>query len=515
MCSVLTSDGLVLGAYALRNGVNMRRYASYVDLGSGACAAPRKLPSDRAETTRGSFAGPLSARSPCRMTHGGWRCRLPAPVFALCLLASPILHGAIAGCADSDSAPGYFDSRGAAASGGNDSDAHVLPVDDGSLGDGDYCSAQSQDAVRAPLDMYIMMDVSGSMAFMAGNTNVTKWSAITKAMSNFLTSAASDDIGVGIQFFPILEDPSVGSCAGTHPCPANQVCLQSQAVSTDYWCYKGCSSSAQCGAAECVPDGTPICSNVSCEVAAYTRPEVEIVKLPGGTQAVVSAMSNHTPREGTPSVPAIQGALAHAKQWAGQHPERKVVVVLATDGLPTLCPMTATATETQRNIDMCSAAASGASSGSPSIKTFVIGVLNATENYQGNLDAIAIAGGTSKSFIVDVSQDVTKRFAEALEEIRGGMACEFKLPTVGQGTLDYMKVNVVYTPGVGDSQPFYYVGDVSKCDPKSGGWYYDANPDIATPSRILLCPASCSSVKAATSGKVDVEIGCKTVTQVR
>jgi hypothetical protein len=47
--------------------------------------------------------------------------------------------------------------------------------------------------------------------------------------------------------------------------------------------------------------------------------------------------------------------------------------------------------------------------------------------------------------------------------------------------------------------------DASACDPVSGGWYYDNN---ASPTKIILCPASCQMVQADQNGKVDILLGC-------
>ena len=41
----------------------------------------------------------------------------------------------------------------------------------------------------------------------------------------------------------------------------------------------------------------------------------------------------------------------------------------------------------------------------------------------------------------------------------------------------------------------------------TGGWYYD---DFANPTRIILCPSSCSAISGDSGGRVDVELGCTT-----
>jgi hypothetical protein len=100
---------------------------------------------------------------------------------------------------------------------------------------------------------------------------------------------------------------------------------------------------------------------------------------------------------------------------------------------------------------------------------------------------------------------------DMFNDIRANGACKFQIPVPKTGQPDYGMVNVYYTPlGQTDQQVVNYVGDVSKCDAQKGGWYYDVDPSSATPTRILLCPASCSGVKLSTQG-VTVLLGCKTV----
>jgi hypothetical protein len=43
-----------------------------------------------------------------------------------------------------------------------------------------------------------------------------------------------------------------------------------------------------------------------------------------------------------------------------------------------------------------------------------------------------------------------------------------------------------------------------------GGWYYDDPPATGKPTRILVCPASCSRFKGAPDAKVNLVFGCAT-----
>jgi hypothetical protein len=55
-----------------------------------------------------------------------------------------------------------------------------------------------------------------------------------------------------------------------------------------------------------------------------------------------------------------------------------------------------------------------------------------------------------------------------------------------------------------------YVGSMASCDPMRGGWYYDTDPKMADPTRVLLCDASCQKVKMSGTS-VDLRVGCKTI----
>jgi hypothetical protein len=113
--------------------------------------------------------------------------------------------------------------------------------------------------------------------------------------------------------------------------------------------------------------------------------------------------------------------------------------------------------------------------------------------------------------------NVEQSFLMALNAIRGTkLACEYQVPAPGDaGMLDYTQVNVNYTPsGASMSTTIGYVGSLANCDPAKGGWYYDVDPSMgATPSKIIMCPATCTTFGADTGGEVDIEVGCKTIVQ--
>jgi hypothetical protein len=182
-----------------------------------------------------------------------------------------------------------------------------------------------------------------------------------------------------------------------------------------------------------------------------------------------------------------------------------VVLVLATDGLPTRCSPYDSA-----------AIATLAATGLPDVKTFVVGVFASFEQgvAKPNLDAIAKGGGTDQAFIVSTSGNVTADFQKAMDQIRGAaLPCDYNVPSPQSGTPDFGRVNVKFTKGDGTASVFPQAkGGAGACD-AGGGWYYDVDPATGgTPTKITLCPASCDAVKNGGSGaKIDVLLGCQTI----
>jgi len=80
------------------------------------------------------------------------------------------------------------------------------------------------------------------------------------------------------------------------------------------------------------------------------------------------------------------------------------------------------------------------------------------------------------------------------------------MPPAGE-TLDPTKVNVKYQRGgVAPGMTLPQVPAAADCT-AGGGWFYDDN---TTPTKITLCPATCTSVQGDPSANVKVEFGCST-----
>jgi Mg-chelatase subunit ChlD len=320
----------------------------------------------------------------------------------------------------------------------------------GPQGTNSPCVTSTADAQLADADLVVMLDKSGSM----GDPNegfdpTVKWIPVTTALKAFFTDPGSAGLSASLQFFP----------QGT--------------------------------------DVTSVCAY------GYGTPLVNLTPLTSASP-LVSTIDATQPAGGTPTLPALQGAVAYAQQVAAAHPADRTVVVLATDGDPGFgingqfqegC--------TNNDIPHVAAVAQAAFAGTPSIPTYVIGVGPDLQN----LDAIAAAGGTGQAMMVPVSDPTQTNvvFENALKAIRtASLSCQLSIPKPPNGqTINPDSVNVVLINGGGQQTVLTYSADCSN----PNGWHYD-NP--AAPTTVLLCTGACNSARSDAAGKVTLAFGCFT-----
>jgi hypothetical protein len=316
------------------------------------------------------------------------------------------------------------------------------------------CASSTEKGEQQGLNAYMMLDYSGSMVG-------AKWNGVTQAINSFVQQATSG-ISVGLQYFGLAGGADAGLNIG----------------------------------------GFPINLGDSCDPTVYSQAAIEIAPLPGvGSQITQSLATHSLPDTSTPTAPALQGALSHATDWAKAHSSDVTIVILATDGEPSECPIPANSTATL--LQQVENIASAGAAQTPKILTFVIGVGNDTTNLNG----IAQAGGTGSAFIVDTSQNVSQQFLAALNKIRGqALGCQYKIPVPKSGSVNFSEVNVEFTASGGKSTIVPQVADKGHCPSSGDAWYYD-NP--SSPTEILLCTSTCGTVSAG--GELDVLSGCQTV----
>ena len=332
------------------------------------------------------------------------------------------------------------------------------------------CVATAMGGEQRPVALFFMMDNSGSMMTVDPGQTQTRWQLISTAVPAFLSDPTNAGIYAGLDFFPELlgGTPDAGRRGGNNGGNAN----------------------------------------ASCNVADYENPNVPIAIVPGANNAQVNAFSTaittRVVQGQTPTTPALEGAIHSATLWATAHPEMNTFVVFMTDGQPNGCMST---------VANAAAAAAVGVAATPSMKTFVLGVGPDV----GNLDAIAVGGGTGPTAYL-VTTGGAAALTAALDAIKGtAVSCDYKVPTPANGSMiDFSTVNI--QARVGSAGMASLVGNVANAAAcgTGPGWYYDqplGGP--VAPTTITLCPGTCSALKSNAGSELQVLIGCKTVTVVR
>ncbi len=472
--------------------------------------------------------------------------------------ASCLLACLLAACGNSDGSnvEGKGASNGSGASGPNlgNVGASSSGGSNGTGDPGDTCAGELIEAKSIPLDMYVMLDSSGSMLDPTeGNAALTKWDAVSAALGDFVNDAQSAGMGIGLQTFPQAHPDAPAQCTSDQQCGADfGPCFLKACWPPDAGGLIPCGSSLDCDSFRCVTFG--VCANddlyvcptvgnacgtdmgknlgdciaappsvcmmtADCRADTYATPAAAIAELPGAKTGVLAAIAAAEPDGLTPSGPALQGAIAQASSWAKAHPDHQVVAVLATDGLPTLQASTTGARcdpiVAQAQVDAVAQLAADGRAATPSISTFVIGVMGPNDvGGPQTLSAIAQAGGTMDAFIVDTQGDVAAQFRDALNQIRGNrLACELAVPAADAGkTVDFDLVNVTFDDGSGATpKTLLNVDDAAGCaGATDDAWYYNTPPSEGTPERIIACPSTCEKFGLADMASVQIKLGCAT-----
>jgi hypothetical protein len=314
----------------------------------------------------------------------------------------------------------------------------------GSGGSAGACTGASQEVERIDVDLLFLMDRSVSMGERIPSGQ-TRWEALRAAVEALAQAPSAANLQAGINFYSIS------------------------------------------GAAN---------DTVDCNATSYAMPAVGIGPLSMTGANMVAAIQSRSPGGLTPILPAMEGAITYAKQWAQAHPERAAAIVLVSDSYPTQCSSDPTAV---------AAAAAAAYAGSPSIRTFIIGV-GANTAARFNLENFARSGGTKTPFLVE-DGDLTQTFVDTILNIAASnLACDFSIPPPPMGmNLNPERVQVIYTPAAsGTPEEVPKVNSSGDCASSVNGGYYFDRP--TNPTRIYVCPCTCSRFGA---GRVDVRFGCR------
>ncbi len=246
------------------------------------------------------------------------------------------------------------------------------------------------------------------------------------------------------------------------------------------------------------PDSTP-----ACDQAAYSTPKVAFDVLPTNADPIIAAMTGTTPDGfGTPMYPALGGAILATAKEVKARPGDRGAVLLVTDGEPVGPAATCGGVNPEDPAVIATLAKSGVDV--TGILTFVIGLPGVNLSIANQ---IAAAGGTTSAILVVDPTKIETDFRDALLSVRGkSLPCEFALPAkVKGGEYTPALVNVQYTKGDGTVVDLYQVADCTGAP--EGSWRYD---DPTTPTKIILCASTCSTIHGDFKAKIDILLGCKT-----
>ncbi len=325
----------------------------------------------------------------------------------------------------------------------------------GGVTPGTECASETIKPTIVPVNLYLMVDRSLSM-----NSKNSKWPLAKDALNAFFQDPASAGLRVALRFFPDAGH-SVTGCDGT-----------------------------------------------GCNVDVCSKPQVDIAPLlptaaPADTQekALVDAVTKQVPSmsEVYDGYSPISAALAGAAKWTtayhAEHPGEKAVIFLVTDG------ESSGVNCADKDFSMVKATAADAFA--KGVPTYVVGMAG---YFEEKVNSLAAAGGTEKAFFVGQT-DVKGDLFEALETVKTvAVACDFDMPPSMPGKMiDYTKVDVNFTPKDGTTTKFpRVIGGVKSCTAE-GGWYYDND---AKPTKLSLCPTSCTTAQADLAPQIDIVLGC-------
>jgi len=360
-------------------------------------------------------------------------------LFAVFFTSFGLLSRALDCSAEEDENP----PAGTLTDGGPGSAQGDAATSDGPLGQSTLppaCASATASADVVPVNLVFLFDTSASMVTEgSGSSNVKaqKWDPVLQTFKSFFTDATVSGMSASLTTFPWV--------------PAEESCAESR----------------------------------------YSTPRVPMTALP--STGFPNALDALAPSGGTPTQPALAGALSYAKQIATARPNQRTAVVLVTDGEPGgPC--------SNNTVQTVSATAAAGYKGSPSIPTYVVGVGSTLTN----LNEFAQAGGTKQATLVSVGDpSKTAQELRAALTTAGGrtLSCDLALPRPPDGaTIDPRTVRVVYTPGTGTPETIPLQAECT-----GEGWRYD-NP--TAPTRIQLCPTTCNRVRSVPAAKVEVAADC-------
>jgi hypothetical protein len=351
------------------------------------------------------------------------------------------------------------------------------------------------DTEPAPLgsvNLIILLDKSGSM----GNdpngqwsNAATRWNPVVQTLDAFMSDSSSNRLNAALIVLP--SDGTINvACTATS--------------------YASGSSAVKIPLTLLDPAGRQLFLSRLCDPAAPQNPPCIV------------------PAGGTPTRPALQGAIAYAASASQSNPNSKSVVVFLTDGEPgfgyqtssgvtalyscddlTNGCTTTSANCTSANQEVAHVAATIQAAPAKSVYVVGTGDLSTTTMTQW----AAASGNPAISLVSLTPAQAAATLRTALDGIRtNSISCSFAIPEPsGLAAIDYSKVNLSYVAGNGSVQNLRRTsnGAAATCSGTTLGWYYD-NP--AAPQAVTLCSSTCNALQQDANAKIQVAFGCETQT---
>jgi hypothetical protein len=328
------------------------------------------------------------------------------------------------------------------------------------------CAKGTAAATLAGVNMIVMFDRSTSMNQIPVRNDRSRWALASDALAAFFASNEAAGLNLALRFFP-------------HDFP-----------------QAGCNQDA-CNVAACAAPMVGLGTLTAAAAPADAHEKALIDATAGATPAPQGGGMGMS--AGTPISAALDGALQWASAQHAKTPSENTVVVLVTDGQPNGC---------DQNIGNIASLAADALA-ADGTRTYAIGL---TGSREGDMNRIAMAGGTTAGIFVADGANTTQDLLQALGAIRGAILdCDFPMPTAKPGVVvDPAFINVNFTPSNGAPSTLTQVSGEADCA-GTGSWYYD-NP--INPTRIVLCQSTCDAVTADPMASLEILLGCATSTEI-
>ncbi|MGD8862102.1 MAG: vWA domain-containing protein [Myxococcales bacterium] len=304
----------------------------------------------------------------------------------------------------------------------------------------------------APVAIYIMLDVSGSMVLL--------WPGAVQAITDFVGDPASEGLDVALGLFP----PAIGLD--------------------------------------------------QCAAASYDPPLVPMGRLPGHATNITGALPPIPIGAGTPISGALDGATQFCQNFTPADPAdagEECVVLFITDGQPADCdtvPANIVSIAQNGGVPVYTIALQGVTD-----LTLFNDIADATAtdcDPAGPNSACDLTSGASFVDALNSIRDTIVEIETRIETEVQPLPCEWGLPEADANRgFDKNEVNVLLQSADGtSSETFARVASEDDCGDNAAAWYYD---DLESPGRILACPGTCDVIEATTGGSVSIQLGCPTV----